>query len=126
MLLRTPGVSAVAILALALGIGANSAIFSVVYAVLLRPLPVRDGGRLVSIQAHNPRLNIPPINPSYNSYGTWKDGGREFRGDGSIVVGRRGDLVRPRDGKGSLLARLGDLLSAAGRAADPGARVHRR
>jgi len=78
MLLRTPGVSATAVLALALGIGAASAIFSVVYAVLLRPLPVRDGGRLVSIQSHNPRLNIPPINPSYNGYGTWRTQAASF------------------------------------------------
>jgi len=72
MLLRAPAVSAIAVLALALGIGANSAIFSVVYAVLLRPLPVRDAGRLVAIQSYNPRMNIPPISASYASFGTWR------------------------------------------------------
>jgi putative ABC transport system permease protein len=72
MLLRTPAVSGIAVLALALGIGANSAIFSVVYAVLLRPLPVRDAGRLVSIQSYNPKFNIPPITPGYSAYGSWR------------------------------------------------------
>lgn len=58
-LIKAPGFTAVAILSLAIGIGANSAIFSVTNALLLRPLPYTDADRLVILWSRSPGLNVP-------------------------------------------------------------------
>src|SRR5438128_11858112 len=55
MLAKNPGVSAVAILTLALGIGANTSIFSLVDGILLQPLPYSDPKQLVSVTGSYPR-----------------------------------------------------------------------
>ena len=65
-LLKRPGFTLVAVLTLALGVGANTAIFSVVNAVLLRPLPFKDADRLVSVYEttqNNPRdyISVPNL-----------------------------------------------------------------
>jgi predicted permease len=65
-LARNRGFAATAIAALALGIGATSAIFSVIYGVLLKPLPYREPDRLVRVYEHNPaeRLAAFPLSPA--------------------------------------------------------------
>src|SRR3954464_9629529 len=57
-LLRSPGFTAAAVLSLAIGIGANTAIFSVAYAILLRPLSYANADRLTILWNRSPGLNI--------------------------------------------------------------------
>jgi len=75
-LVARPGFSAVAILTLALGIGANSAIFTVVNAVLLRPLPFRDPERLTLLIERSGQF--PTLNTSWQNYVDWRDQSRSF------------------------------------------------
>ena len=123
-LTRTPGFTAAVVLTLALGIGANTAVFSAINAVLLQPLPFPDGDRLMQLR---------------QSAG--KDGGNQHRASSSgrlasTELHLRGHH-RPLDGE-----RVGDLRRSAresqacvrdgalpgrlGRCARPGARLHAR
>ena len=70
MLLKNPGVTFIVIIALALGIGANSAIFSVVNAVLLRPLPYDQADRLVFLNEKSQVLDVMSI--SYPNFTDWR------------------------------------------------------
>jgi putative ABC transport system permease protein len=71
MLLRNPAVSAVAVVTLALGIGANTATFSIVNAVMLRPLPYQNPDRLVSLWTNVPEHGRRPITPG--NFVDWKN-----------------------------------------------------
>src|SRR2546423_10639341 len=75
-LARHPGFTAVAVITLALGIGANTAIFSVVNAVLLRPLPFDDPERIVWLWDTQPQLPIAPA--SLPEFLDWKEQNRSF------------------------------------------------
>lgn len=78
MLARSPGFTAAALLALALGIGANTAMYSIVHAVMLRPLEVREPDRLVRVYETNLRLNRPTFSASVPNFLSWKEHGRSL------------------------------------------------
>ena len=78
---RNPGFSALAILSLALGIGANTAIFSLINTLMLRMLPVRDPGQLVALLHHYPAPDEPHDNTfSLHTYNLMRDDNDVFSG----------------------------------------------
>lgn len=97
MLRKNPGFTLVAVLTLALGIGANSAIFSVVNAVLLRPLAFRDPGKLCLVTESLP--SFPSLGPSFQNYVDFRDQAKSFEGLAAVHIDRlnltgRGDPER--------------------------------
>src|ERR1043166_3060895 len=85
MLAKKPGFTLVAVLALALGIGANTAIFSVVNTVLLKPLPFKDPDRLVMVWEDNTKLGFPKDTPAPANFIDWRDQNQTFEGMAAIA-----------------------------------------
>jgi predicted permease len=89
MLVKNPGFTIVAILTLALGIGANTAIFSVVKAVLMRPLPFKDPSQLVCVNESLVKGGRSPV--AYPNYLDWRAQNRVFEemaayGDCELII----------------------------------------
>jgi putative ABC transport system permease protein len=127
---RAPGFALIAILTLALGIGANTAVFTLTHALLLSALPVRDAGELVRLtmdlsaagaNAHNAPLNLPIIEflekktRSLHGIFAWcvydfpfKDGNVNSGIHGAIVSGNAFDSLGVRPAAGRLLTPADD------------------
>jgi len=73
---NSPGFTTIAVLTLALGIGANTAVFSVVYAVLLQPLPYKDASRLIVLNETTPKVGT--VSVSYPNFLDWRASSRSF------------------------------------------------
>ncbi|MEO8483650.1 MAG: ADOP family duplicated permease [Acidobacteriota bacterium] len=83
-LLKSPWWTIAVVLTIALAIGANTAVFSVVNAVMLRPLPFDQPDRLVWIAERNDRLNLPTFAASILNYSGWKSQARSFEAMGAF------------------------------------------
>jgi predicted permease len=98
---RRPGFTLAVVLTLALGIGANTAIFGVVNGVLLKPLPYPDGGELVSIKHTAPGFGVADLRMSASQYFTYREEGRVFQhlglyGDGGRTITGIGEPEQAR------------------------------
>ncbi len=86
LLRHAPGFAAVAVLTLALGIGSSAAMFSVVNAVLLRPLPYPHPSQLVALPESEPQSGIPSDGASYQDLESWRTASHSFRYLAGIAV----------------------------------------
>ncbi|HVD91673.1 MAG TPA: hypothetical protein VNC21_05305, partial [Vicinamibacterales bacterium] len=99
----TPMFTLVAIATLALGIGANTAVFSVVHAVALQALPFENADRLVRIWEKNDKLRIPRFSASVPNYVSWRERVRSF---GDLCAWRTGSVTLTTGGEPQRLTRL--------------------
>jgi putative ABC transport system permease protein len=99
MLVKAPSISIVATIALALGIGANTAIFSVVNAVLLRPLPFADSEQLMNVWETDPTRGYVRGSASYPNFVDWREQNHVFEHmasyhTGDFILTGRGESTR--------------------------------
>src|SRR5882724_11693094 len=81
---KSPVFAIAAILTLAIGIGANTAMFSIVNAVMLRPLPFAEPTRLVRIFEKNDKQNLSQFSSSVLNYLSWKEQSQSFASMGAM------------------------------------------
>jgi len=85
VLAKNPGFTAVAVIALAVGVGANSVIFSAVNTILLRPLPYKDPDRLVMVFEDASALGYPRDTPAPANFIDWRDQNKVFEGMAALA-----------------------------------------
>src|SRR5512146_2851596 len=83
---RFPAFTAIVLFTLGIAIGANTAIFSVVNAALLRPLPYPDDDRLAILYSQNPDRSIPRFSVSYADFLDWRAQTRSFSGMAAVTT----------------------------------------
>jgi putative ABC transport system permease protein len=114
MLRKNPGFTVVAVLTLALGIGANTAIFTFVNSILLQPLPYHDAARLVRIGSVNPKLGVSDSRSSAPNIVDWVERSTLFEQlaafqewDGVLTVAGKSESTRVNWATANLLSMLG-------------------
>ena len=124
MLLKKPGFTVIAVITLALGIGANTAIFSVVNGVLLRPLPYKEPGRLARVYSEFPTMNLRKF---WISPPEFLDIQKEIEVMGvnrGLGDGRSESVIDRRSDPRRIDLRYAQFNRHARRGADDGARLH--
>src|SRR5215216_370435 len=96
IMFKHPGFTLVAVITLALGIGANTAIFSLVNSILLRPLPFRDPDRLVRMLQASPKLGLPSWGVSQADFAAYREQNRSFE---SIALYNSGGINLTGEGE---------------------------
>ena len=89
MLAKSPAFTVVSVLTLALGIGANTAIFSLVHSILLRPLPYRDSDQVVRMVQASPVLGLPSWGVSQADFAAYREANRSFE---SMAIYAAGEI----------------------------------
>src|ERR1041384_7767723 len=96
ILLKQPAITLVAVITLALGIGANTAIFSLVNSILLRPLPCREPDRVVRLLQASPKLGLATWGVSQADFAAYRDQNRSFE---SVALYNSGAVNLTGDGE---------------------------
>ncbi|HEX6863370.1 MAG TPA: ABC transporter permease [Thermoanaerobaculia bacterium] len=86
-LVRSPGFTGMAVVALALGIGANTALFTVIHAVLLRPYPYEEPDRILRLQAMNPEKNLFRLDLSLPDFADFRQQSRSLESLAAVTSG---------------------------------------